>query len=90
MLFPEHPPPKKPFLPQTLTLQVPSRDKLATPPPHSRPAIQATDSPSRPAPRRPWGHLRRLELLPQWDRSHSWLATMAFHVFPLSSLGVTP
>lgn len=38
----------------------------------------------------PLGHLRRLDELPEWDRSHSRPATMAFHVFPLSSLGVTP
>lgn len=35
-------------------------------------------------------HLRRLEELPECDRSLSRPTTMGFHVFPLSSLGVTP
>lgn len=35
-------------------------------------------------------HLRRLDELPECDRSLSRPTTMAFHVFPLSSLGVTP
>lgn len=54
---------------------------------------EATESPSQPessVPCCPWDHLRRLDELPECDRSLSRPATMAFHVFPLSSLWVTP
>lgn len=52
----------------------------------------ATDSLSHPTPLHAAAlcHLRRLDELPECDRSLSRPTMMAFHVFPLSSLGVTP